>query len=215
MRPGWIKKVEAEVKNLLSEESTGHDWHHIRQVKDMALRIARIEGGDENLIELAALVHDVGDRKLHASEKEGEEVTLKLLKSCGVPAETIDKVMDIVRSVSFKGAHVADTTSTLESKIVQDADRLYALGSIGIARTFAYGGAKGRLLHDPDRQPTPHNTEGAYYGSKSPTIHHFYEKLLLLKDRMHTPTARTIAESRHEFMEEFLRRFYLEWDVKD
>ena len=210
-----IEKVEAKVKELLSNEATGHDWWHLKQVRDMALRIAQTEGGDLELIELAALAHDIGDRKFFASEEEGEERTRQVLTDCGVSQELLERVMDIVHRVSFKGAGSADDMPTLEGKIVQDADRLYALGAIGIARTFAYGGAKGRPIHDPHNVPNLHKTKDTYYASTSPTINHFYEKLLLLKDRMHTQTAKEIAKGRHQFLEEFLERFAAEWDAKD
>ena len=134
-----LLRVEGKVKELLAGEATGHDWYHVKQVRDMSLRIAKVEGGDTELIELAALAHDVGDRKFFGSEAEGEAVTRKVLSECGVDSEMLEKVMDIVNRVSFKGAGVLDDMPTLEGKIVQDADRLYALGAIGIARTFAYG----------------------------------------------------------------------------
>lgn len=210
-----IQKVEQRVKELLFGDSSGHDWYHVKQVRDMALRIAEKEGGDREVIELAALAHDVGDRKLHASEQVGDEITLGVLKDAGVSQDMAEKVMDIIRHMSFKGALVTDNMSTLEGKIVQDADRLYALGAIGIARAFAYGGAKGRLIHDPDVATEMHASKDAYYASKSPTVSHFYEKLLLLKDRMQTKTGREIAEGRHVFMEEFLKRFMAEWEAKD
>ena len=210
-----MQKVEQKVRELLSGESSGHDWYHVKQVRDMALRIAEKEGGDKEIIELAALAHDVGDRKLHASEQKGEEVTLAVLKESNVPESVMEKVMDIIRRMSFKGADVADDMPMLEGKIVQDADRLYAIGAIGIARTFAYGGANGRLLYDPDVSTEMHASKDAYYANKSPTINHFYEKLLLFKDRMQTKTGREIAEGRHAYMEEFLRRFMAEWEARD
>ena len=210
-----IQKVEAKVRELSSGEATGHDWWHVKQVRDMALRIAAVEGGDGELIELAALVHDVGDRKFFASEAEGEAATRAVLGECGVSADMIEKVLDIVRGVSFKGAGLADDMPTLEGQIVQDADRLYALGAIGVARTFAYGGAKNRPIYDPDVPPHLNDTKEAYYKNLSHSVSHFYEKLLLLKDRMHTRTAKDIAKSRHEYMEQFLKRFMDEWDAKD
>lgn len=210
-----IQKLEEYVKVALGADSTGHDWHHVRQVRDMALRIAEKEGGDRELIELAAIAHDIGDRKFHASEQAGDEKTIAALREAGASPELIERVMYIVQNISFKGAGVGETMQTLEGKIVQDSDRLYALGAIGIARTFAYGGAKGRPIYDPAVPHREHDSKDAYYSSTSPTINHFYEKLLLLKDRMNTDTAKKIAETRHAYMEQFLERFMTEWDAKD
>jgi len=210
-----IRKVEEKVKAILSGEPTGHDWYHINHVRLMALRIAEKEGGDKEIIELAALAHEVGDRKLHGSEEEGKAVTKQVLKEAGASEEVMEKVIDIINRISFKGAEVKVENPTLEGRIVQDADRLYALGAIGIARTFAYGGAKGRLMYDPNVPSELHTSKDAYYKSASPTLNHFYEKLLLLKDRMNTDTAKEIAAGRHAFMEEFLKRFYAEWEIKD
>lgn len=142
-------------------------------------------------------------------------MTIMVLEEAGVSQEVKDKVMDIIRRMSFKGAQVSDDMPKLEGKIVQDADRICALGAIGIARTFAYGGANGRLIYDPDEAVEMHKTKDAYYASKSPTINHFYEKLLLLKDRMQTNTGRAIAEKRHAYMEDFLKRFMEEWEARD
>lgn len=213
--PEVIRKVEQTTKELLFGEATGHDWYHVKQVRDMALRIADKEGGDKELIELAALAHDIGDRKLNASEEEGDALTVRVLTEAGASPEIVEKVMEIIRHISFKGAEVGDDMSSLEGNIVQDADRLYALGAIGIARAFAYGGAKNRVIFDPNVPPEKHASKDAYYRSASGTINHFYEKLLLLKDRMKTKTGREIAEGRHAFMEEFLKRFYDEWEAKD
>ncbi len=211
-----IERVEVRVKELFSGDATGHDWWHVKQVRDMALRIAQAEGGDVELVELAALSHDMGDRKFFESEDAGREMTRKTLAECGVPADLLEKVLDIAQRVSFKGAASVDDMPTLEGKIVQDADRLYALGAIGIARAFAYGGAKNRPMYDPETDAVLTKSGEEYYTKpSSSTIHHFYEKLLLLKDRMHTDTAKKIAEGRHEFMETFLKRFMDEWDAKD
>jgi uncharacterized protein len=196
-----IEKAEARVKALLTGESTGHDWYHIQQVRDMALRIAKTEGGDKELIELAALVHDVGDHKLHASKEAGELVTREVLRVAGASRDLSEKVMEIVSTMSFSTGKIPES---LEGRIVQDADRLYALGAIGIARAFAYGGKKERLIYDPEK-PQDYST----------TIGHFYEKLLTLKDKLNTASARTIAQNRHEFMEGFLKQFYKEWQAKD
>ena len=210
-----IKKVEEEVETLLAGEATGHDWYHIRQVRDMALRIADEEGGDKELIELAALVHDVGDRKFHKNTDEGEKVTIRLMQQCGVPAKMAEDAADIARRISFKGAGVLDDMPTLEGKIVQDADRLYALGAIGIARVFAYGGAKNRLIYDPMEEITHATDSEQYYNKGTSSIGHFYEKLLHLKERLHTKTAKEIGGRRDKYLREFLERFLAEWEAKD
>lgn len=207
-----IKRVETRVREILTGESTGHDWYHIKQVRDMALRIAKEEGGDTEIIELAALAHDVGDRKFFASKEEGQAATRDVLVNAGVSTEAVEKIMCIIDTMSFSTGMVPDS---LEGKIVQDADRLYALGAIGIARACAYGASKGRLIYDPEISPVLNMTKEEYKKSTSPTINHFYEKLLLLKDSMNTKTGRKIAEGRHAFMEQFLDRFFKEWDAKD
>ena len=210
-----IKTVEAAVRKDLENEGTGHDWYHIKRVRDTALHIADKEGGDKELIELVALVHDVGDHKFHTSEEEGHQATFKLLATCNVPQALADKVADIAHRVSFKGIDVADDMPTLEGKIVQDADRLDAIGAIAIARVFTYRGAKGRPIYDPEMPVIVPKTAHEYVNSKSPSLHHFYEKLLHLKDRIHTNTARVIAERRHEFMEKYIEQFKREWNAED
>jgi uncharacterized protein len=212
---GIVQKVEAAVRKQLEGESTGHDWYHLKRVRDMALRLADKEGGDKTLIELAALVHDVGDHKFHASEEDGHKATFKLLADCNVPQSLADQIADIAHRVSFKGIGVADDMPTLEGKIVQDADRLDAIGAIAIARVFTYGGAKGRPIHDPEIPLVIPQNVDQYINSKSPSFHHFYEKLFHLKDRIHTKTAKVIAEKRHKFMEEYTEQFKREWDAKD
>jgi uncharacterized protein len=195
-----IKSVEVAVKKLLSGESTGHDWYHIDHVRTMALRIAKKEGGNREIVEIAALAHDVGDKKFHATKEVGQKATRRLLVKAGVATDVLKKVEDIIDNVSFSGGKIP---ASLEGKIVQDADRLYALGAIGIARAFAYGASKNRLIHDPE-------INGALT-----TINHFYDKLLLLKDKMNTKTGRKIAKSRHVYIEKFLKQFYAEWNATD
>ncbi len=194
-----VRRLEAYVLTTFASEPTGHDHYHMFQVRDMALRIAETEGGDTGIIELAALAHDIGDKKFYPDRLEGEAATRAALESSGVPAETAERVMHIVGSVSFSGGKVPES---LEGKIVQDADRLFALGAVGIARAFAFGGSRSRPMYDPDNKDS------------ASTVGHFYEKLLLLKERLNTKTAAAIAEDRHAFMEEFLRRFYEEWNTK-
>lgn len=166
-------------------------------------------------LELAALLHDIADWKFHDGEEEaGPRAAREWLESVGVDNRIIKHVEDIIRHVSFKGAGVESKLSTIEGKIVHDADKLDALGAIGIGRAFAYGGAKGRSMYDPAHTPEQHDTFEAYKNNNGPTINHFYEKLLLLKDRMFTTTGRQMAEHRHEVMEDFLNEFYDEWNGK-
>jgi uncharacterized protein len=207
-----VRRVEARVRRAMAEQDQAHDWYHIERVRTMALRIAHAEGGNLLIIELAALVHDIGDRKVHESEEAGYRATRVLLQKCGVPASLAEPVVDIAHQVSFKGFGVPDDMPTLEGKIVQDADRLDAIGAIAIARAFTWGGSKGRPMHDP-AEPIfhAHNADDYYTKGGRTTINHFHEKLLHLKDRMHTATARTIAEERHAFMLGFLAKFEQEW----
>lgn len=163
------------------------------------------------VVELAALLHDIADWKFHGGDRSvGVRKASHWLKKMGVSPEVIRHVASIIDKASFKGAKVKDSVDTPEGRIVQDADRLDALGAIGIARTFAYGGAKGREIYNPRRKPVMHSSARSYSKNTSPTINHFYEKLLLIKGRMNTPAGKRMASSRHRFMLEFLRRFYLE-----
>ena len=195
-----IEKVEAKVKEILSGESTGHDWYHIKHVRDMALRIAEKEGGDKEITELAALVHEIGDRKFYPDKNEGLAATRKVLEDAGVMDEVVENIMHIADTISFSGGKIP---KSLEGKIVQDADRMFALGAIGIARAFAFGAKKDRMIFDPVSK------------ASETTVDHFYDKLLLLKDKMNTKTGREIAQKRHEYMEGFLKQFYAEWEGKE
>lgn len=211
----WIAQTEALVRNTLGKDSTGHDWWHIHRVRNLALTIAKEEEADLTIVELAALLHDVWDHKLYNGDLTvAPREARKWLQSLAVPAKATEEIVTIIERISFKGAHVPDEPLSLTGQCVQDADRLDAIGAIGIARTFAYGGSKGRLLYDPDHPPTLHDNFESYAGSTAPTINHFYEKLLLLKDRMHTATAKRMAEERHAFMEVYLEQFYQEWEGK-
>ncbi len=176
----------------------------------MALKIAGHEGGNRFIIEMAALLHDLDDWKL--SPQNDSSGTDKWLKELHLPSTTIGQIHEIISQVSFKGAGVKTKALSLEAQIVQDADRMDAIGAIGIARTFAYGGNKGRLIYDPEIKPEMHQSFEAYKKTTAPTINHFYEKLLLLKDRLNTTTAKEIAKSRHAFMESFLKQFFAEWN---
>jgi uncharacterized protein len=171
---------------------------------------------DTEVVELAALLHDLGDHKFHGGDTSvAPRVAREWLESLHAEADLIDHVAEIIATLSFKGANVETPMETLEGKIVQDADRLDAIGALGIARTFAYGGHKGRELYNPDIPPKQHDDFEAYAGSTAPTINHFYEKLLLLKDRMNTAYAKEVAKRRHEFMEQFLDHFFEEWNGDD
>jgi uncharacterized protein len=181
-------------------------------VRNLALRIAETEGGDLFVIEMAALLHDLDDWKLKSESSQNR--TQDWLQGQNIPIAYASHIAEIIEQVSFKGAGVETNADTLEAKIVQDADRLDALGAIGIARTFAYGGSKNRLMYHPEIHPKMHSSFTAYKKSVGPTINHFYEKLLLLKERMNTSTAREMAENRHAFMEDFLTHFFKEWDGK-
>jgi uncharacterized protein len=176
----------------------------------LALKIAKSEGGNHFIIEIAALLHDVDDWKISADENESR--TIAWLRNIKFPEAEIEKIVQIIDQVSFKGAGVATNATSIEAKIVQDADRLDAIGAIGIARTFAYGGNKGRPIYLPGIKPEIHNDFESYKKGTAPTINHFYEKLLLLKNRLNTPTAIEMAKKRHTFMEQFLEHFYMEWN---
>lgn len=210
-----IDKICAHLKNEFAEDSTGHDWYHIQRVYELARYIHAKEGGDLELIALGALLHDISDHKFNGGNlSKGGEVAYEMLLEYGYPEEKALKVKTIVDTVSFKGAKVPDATSTLEAKIVQDADRLDAIGAIGIARTFAYGGHVGNPIYDPELKPQLHDSFEAYSKSRSHTINHFHEKLLLLADRLHTSTAKKIGKKRTELMQNFLVSFHNEWDIK-
>lgn len=207
-----VLAAEALIQEKLAGDSSGHDWHHIDRVRRMALRLAREEGADAWVVELAALLHDVADWKFHAGDIDaGPRVAREWLVAAGVDEATCDRVARIVAEVTFKGAGVETPASSLESAVVQDADRLDAIGAIGVARAFAYGGHKGRPLHDPAIPPTPHQDFAAYKKNAGPTLNHFYEKLFLLKDRLHTASARRVAAARHRYLEEFVAEFLAEW----
>lgn len=207
-----IERTKDHLQARFAGDSSGHDWHHTVRVLNMAIAIGKAEGADLNVVQLAALLHDIADWKFHdGDESAGPQAARKWLESQQVDEATIRHVCQIIEGLSFKGARVATELPTIEGRAVQDADRLDAIGAIGIARAFAYGGHAGRAMHDPDVPPVQHETFAAYKSNKGPTINHFYEKLLLLKDRMNTATAKRIAADRHAFMEEFLQRFHAEW----
>lgn len=207
-----ILKTEEFVKQELGEDSSGHDWYHIERVRKNALYIMEKESkGERFLIEMAALLHDIPDVKLNPSKEAGQIKLAQFLESLELDQEVINKIVEIIGSISFKGGQNTVLLSN-EAEIVQDADRLDAIGAIGIARTFAYGGKMGQALFDPNIQVRDVMTEEEYRKGKSSSIHHFYEKLLKLKDRLNTHTAKELAETRHQFMESFLEEFYNEWN---
>lgn len=208
-----IERTAEHVKTVLASEGTGHDWWHIERVWRLARQIGQADGADMPVVELAALLHDIADWKSHGGDSNvGPKTAMVWLASLDVNSGVIEHVGQIIASISFKGAGVKQPTLSLEGRVVQDADRLDAIGAIGIARAFAYGGSKGRLIYDPTCKPINHQTADAYLNDNGTTINHFYEKLLLLKDRMNTPTGKTIAEQRHRFMEDYLKQFYAEWE---
>lgn len=210
-----IAAIAADMKKRFAEESSGHDWFHLERVWTMARRIAAEEGADAFVVELASLLHDIADWKFTGGdETRGPAEARIVMERHGVREDTIAHVCDIIATTSFKGAGIPDDMKTLEGKVVQDADRLDAMGAIGIARAFAYGGHKARLLHDPARPPVLHDSKEAYIHSGSPTLNHFYEKLFLLKDRMHTATGKRLAEERDAYMRDYVGRFLAEWDGK-
>lgn len=211
-----LRLAEEWVKEAFQGEGSGHDVHHVLRVRDTAMRIHEEERkGDPFRIELGALLHDVGDPKLHDGDPEAGRKTLeRWVRDLGLEKDEKESVLRLVEHVSFKGSGVKDQVPDEETAIVQDADRLDAIGAIGIARTFAFGGSRGRPIHLPEEGASGHDSYDAYLRSQSPTIAHFHEKLLLLKDRMKTPAGRRIAEERHRFMERFLERFHKEWEGK-
>jgi uncharacterized protein len=208
-----INKIEEFVKNIFSNEFSGHDWYHIDRVRKMALFIQMKEGGDRDIIELASLLHDISDYKLNGGFLNiNGDMAFKTLIDFGAEEAVSLKVKEIVDCISYKGANVLDATISLEAKIVQDADRLDAMGAIGIARTFTYGGSKKQAIYDVNVKPVLHESFEEYAKGGTHTINHFYEKLLLLKDRLHTNTAIQIGEKRHQIMKQFLVDFFEEWD---
>ena len=208
-----IEKTSLYVQKELADDGSGHDWWHVYRVWSIAKKIAQKESADQTTVELAALLHDIADWKFNnGDESAGPNQAADWLNNNGATLKLVNEVREIISTLSYKGANVATPMRTIEGKVVQDADRLDAIGAVGIARTFAYGGNKNRLMYHPDEAPVMHESFENYKKNKSHTINHFYEKLLLLKDRMNTQSAKNIAEQRHIFMESYLDRFYKEWD---
>ena len=209
-----IEKTVAFVKEKLVGAEAGHDWFHIERVWKIAQKIAEKEGGNLEVIELSALLHDIADPKFHnGDETLAIKISKEFLEKELVSEEIIEQVLFIIKNISFKNREELPENPPLELQIVQDADRLDAIGAIGIARTFNFGGFKNNLMYHPEIKPNLHQTKEEYKKSNGTTINHFYEKLLLLKDLMNTETAKKIASERHNFMLKFLDEFYKEWNV--
>ena len=201
------------VKETLKNAEGGHDWFHIERVFKNAILISKNEVCDTTIVQLGALLHDIADSKFHdGDETVGPRIAREFLESQNVTEETIIHVVNIIENISYKGGNFEQKFTSVELDVVQDADRLDAIGAIGIARTFNYGGFKNRTLYDPEIAPNSSMTKEEYKNNNSPTLNHFYEKLLLLKDKMNTQTGMQIAEERHRYMEEFLAQFYAEWE---
>ncbi len=209
-----IKNTVEFVKKSLKNAESGHDWFHTERVWKLSLKIAQTEQADLLVVQLAALLHDIADSKFYnGNENIAIERASDFLKNQNIESQVIEKVLSIIQHISFKGGNFSIPYQSKELDIVQDADRLDAIGAIGIARTFNYGGFKNRPIYNPQIKPNLAMNREEYKNSQAPTINHFYEKLLLLKDRMNTETAKKIAIERHQFMLTFLEQFYKEWDL--
>lgn len=206
-----INLTKKFVKKELENEGSGHDWWHVERVTKMAQRLSEEEGADQFICTMAALLHDLADEKLNESEEAGLQRVEQWLNQIGVDSKQRDDILNIVQSISFKGGHGPELSS-IEAKVVQDADRLDAIGAIGIARCFTFAGSKGNLIYHPGEEPREGMTKEEYRKRDGTAINHFYEKLLKLKDLMNTKTGYQMAEQRHLFMLNYLDQFYLEWE---
>jgi uncharacterized protein len=210
-----IQATKAFVQSELKDAEGGHDWFHIERVYKNALLLARAEDVNLEVVSLGALLHDIADSKFHqGNENIGPQTARKFLESLHVQDFVIEHVVKIIENISFKGGNIKQEFTSPELDVIQDADRLDAMGAIGIARTFNYGGFKNRKIYDPSIAPKLNMSKEEYKKGENPTINHFYEKLLLLKNRMNTETGKKLALKRHEFMEQFLEQFYAEWEGK-
>lgn len=209
-----IQRTIEFVKDKLKQEGSGHDWYHIERVYNMSKYLLKKENADAFIVEMAALLHDIDDWKFSKDNKTNTSTIEDFLRSVNVNDECIEKIVNIIKTMSFKGGVVDSTQNTIEGMIVQDADRLDAIGAIGIARTFTYGGYRNNLIYDPDIKPIEFTSLDEVKNKENTTINHFYEKLLKLKDLMNTSTAKEIAKRKHDFMVDFLNEFYYEWDFK-
>ncbi len=208
-----IQKTIDFVKEVLSDAEGGHDWWHIFRVWKLSKHIAQTENVNMFIVELGALLHDIADSKFYDGDEEiGPREAREFLSSLNVQEDVIIHVENIISNISFKGGKHTQKFESPEIDVIQDADRLDAVGAIGIARTFNYGGHKGREIYNPEIKPNLNMTKEEYKNSNAPTLNHFYEKLLLLKDKMNTNTGKSMAEHRHKYMEQFLDEFYKEWN---
>ncbi len=208
-----IEETIAFVKKTLQNAESGHDWFHIERVYKNSLLISKSESVDTFIVSLGALLHDIADSKFHnGDETIGPKIAREFLFKQNVDSKVIEHVVNIIENISFKGGNEKQKFSSPELNVVKDADRLDAIGAIGIARTFNYGGFKNRAIYNPEIRPKLNMTKAEYKASTAPTINHFYEKLLLLKDRMNTRTGKELAKKRHQFMLLYLDQFYKEWD---
>jgi uncharacterized protein len=208
-----LEKSEAFVRQELEGAEAGHDWWHIDRVRNLALHIGKAEVVDLFIVELGALLHDIADSKFHGGDElKGPEKAKQFLDSCNLAAGQVEHILKIIEHISYRKSLDGSNFSSPELAVIQDADRLDAIGAIGIARAFNYGGYKNRIFYDPAIPPEQHLNSASYKNSAAPTINHFYEKLLLLKDKLNTATGRVMAQQRHEFMEAYLEQFYKEWN---
>ena len=210
-----VKRVATLARNFHLSDTTGHDWWHIYRVWNLSKYIAQHENADALVVEVAALLHDMDDHKIPGADAKNFPNARNTLLSLNADSLLVEKVVEVISQVSFKGAGVDTTPTSLEACVVQDADRIDAIGAIGVARAFAYGGSKNRELYNPEIQPILHNSFEEYKSSKGSTLNHFYEKLLLLIDLLNTNTAKQIAQQRHAYMQQFVEQFLDEWNMRD
>ena len=201
------------VKEFFKDESSGHDYFHTYRVFNMAKHLAKIEEADEQIVMLAALLHDVDDIKISPNTHENKDNARNFLKKNNIDEKTIDLICQVISEISYKGID-SSSPGTLEAKVVQDADRLDAIGAIGVARAFAFGGSRGRTMHNPEEPPCLNMTEQEYRNHISTTVNHFYEKLFNITNLMNTKTAKKLALKREKYMRDFLEEFFAEWDGK-
>ena len=211
----YIEQTIKYVKEELKGAEAGHDWFHIERVYNNALNLLKSEKAKEQVVILGALLHDIADSKFHnGDETIGPKKANEFMTSIGIEEDVKEHVIKIIENISFKGGNFERKFASKELEVVQDADRLDAIGAIGIARAFQYGGFKNRTIHDPEEKPKFNMTKEEYKKHTGSTVNHFYEKLLLLKDLMNTETGKQIAQNRHEYMQGFLQQFYKEWEGK-